>query len=182
MIGFATDGDPPATRHCVLIGAPHTTNWDFFIMLAYAALYDLRISFIGKHILFIPPLGWLMRALGGIPVVRHKQQNAVNAIADLFDEHQNLMLVMSPEGTRSYTDYWRSGFYYIAHTAGVPILPASLDYQQRILVFGAPLQTTGRVEEDMDVLREFYKNARGKYPEKAGPVRLQGEKASPDGV
>lgn len=112
---------PELPRRLVFIAAPHTSNWDVPFMMATAWALGVRIRWLGKHTLFAPPFGWLFRALGGIPVDRRSPQNLVAEIARRFGESEELILGLSPEGTRDRTEHWRSGFYYIAVTAGVPI-------------------------------------------------------------
>lgn len=144
-------------------------------MLAYAALFELKISWMGKHGLFTRSFGWIMRALGGVPVVRHENQNLVSAMADTFDREENLILVVPAEGTRGRSEYWKSGFYHIAVKAGVPIVPSFLDYSQKRGGFGPALLPSGNMAQDMQLLRDFYAPMQGKFPEKFSPVRLREE-------
>jgi 1-acyl-sn-glycerol-3-phosphate acyltransferase len=177
ITGWKPDGIRPDTPSCVLIAAPHTTNWDFPFLLIFAAYYQLQIRWMGKHSLFRPPMGWLMRALGGIPITRHRREHIVAAMARSFKEHEHLILVVPAEGTRSRADYWKSGFYHIAHTAGVPIVMSYLDYERKTGGFGAPVHLTGDVSKDMDQIRAFYLDKAGKHPTNFGPVRLREEDA-----
>lgn len=170
--GWRVEGEPPAVDKCVVIAAPHTTNWDFVWVLAFAAYYRIRIRWVGKHTLFRPPFGWLMRKLGGIPVRRDRRESFVNQMAALFRRDEPLRLVVAVEGSRSHGASWKSGFYHIARTAGVPIAMSYLDYEKRRGGFGPLLRPTGDVRGDMDQIRAFYADKRGKYPEKAGPIRL----------
>jgi len=151
-------------------------------MLAYAALFELRISWLGKHKLFTPPFGWIMRAMGGVPVVRHKNQNTVSAMADAFTDHENLIVVIPAEGTRRRVEYWKSGFYQIALKAGVPIVPSYLDYSKKQGGFGPALIPTGDIQQDMQYLRDFYAPMKGKFADMFGPVRLREETDPPGGV
>ena len=159
----------------VLIAAPHTTNWDFLYLLAFAELFELKISFMAKHSLFWPPLGWFMRAVGGLPVERHKRGNLVTTLAALFDGGEALGLVVPAEGTRGHVDYWKSGFYHIARTAKVPIVMSFLDYERKVGGFGPAIEATGDVVTDMDAIRAFYGDKKGKYPELFGRIRLREE-------
>lgn len=172
ITGWKPVGIRPNVQHCVLIAAPHTSNWDFPYLLIFAIYFDLEIRWMGKHGLFRPPMGWLMRALGGIPIVRHRRENIVPAMARSFKEHDELVLVVSAEGTRSRAEYWRSGFYHIARTANVPIVMGFLDYTEKIGGFGPALQLTGDVGRDMDQVRAFYAGKDGKHPDNFGPIRL----------
>jgi len=147
-------------------------------MLAYAVLFELRISWLGKHKLFKPPFGWIMRALGGVPIVRHKNENTVSAMAGAFTDNENLIVVIPAEGTRKRVEYWKSGFYHIALQAGVPIVPSFLDYGKKRGGFGPALIPTGDIPQDMQSLRDFYAPMKGKFADKFGPVRLREEAES----
>jgi 1-acyl-sn-glycerol-3-phosphate acyltransferase len=159
----------------VLIAAPHTSNWDLAYLLALAAVFDVRVSWMGKHSLFRPPLGLLMRRLGGIPVERHRRGDLVAQAARSLVEADALALVVPAEGTRGYVPHWKSGFYHIARTAGVPIVLGYLDYARRRGGFGPALVPSGDVRRDMDEIREFYADKVGKYPDQFGAVRLKEE-------
>jgi 1-acyl-sn-glycerol-3-phosphate acyltransferase len=173
--GWTVEGQRPDHPSFVLIAAPHTSNWDFAYMLAFASYFDLKISWMGKHRLFTPPMGWIMRAMGGMPITRHKNQNTVSAMADAFADNDDLILVVPTEGTRARAEYWKSGFYHIARAAGVPIIPSYLDYGRRRGGFGPALLPTGNLVADMDYFRGFYQPMTGKFPADFGPVRLREE-------
>jgi 1-acyl-sn-glycerol-3-phosphate acyltransferase len=175
VTGWKPDGDRPEARRFVLIAAPHTTNWDFPYLLAFAAWFDLDISWMGKQSLFRPPFGWIMRALGGIPIARHRRGNMVESMATAFASHDRLGLVVPAEGTRDHVEYWKSGFYHIARTARVPIIMSYLDYSTKRGGFGPALEPSGDVRADMDRIRAFYSGRHGKHPERFGPVRLREE-------
>lgn len=179
--GWTTWGTRPEPAQYVLIAAPHTTNWDFPYLIAFAEYFEMEISWMGKHTLFKPPFGWLMRSLGGIPVQRHKRGNLVENLAGLFDEYDELGLVVPAEGTRARVEHWKSGFYHIARKAEVPIIMSFLDYDRKVGGFGTAFHPTGNVSEDMDQVRAFYADKLGKFPELFGPVRLVEEEASKDG-
>lgn len=173
--GWRPDGERPAAARYVLIAAPHTTNWDFPYLLAFAEHFGLRISWLGKASLFRGPFGPLMRALGGIPIERSRSANRVAEMAKVFGEHADLGLVVPAEATRARAEYWKSGFYYIALTAGVPIVMSYLDYTRKVGGIGPAFLPTGDLVRDMDVVRRFYADKRGKYPDAFGPVRLREE-------
>ena len=159
----------------MLIAAPHTSNWDLAYLLALAAIFDIRVSWMGKHTLFLPPLGWLMRRVGGIPIVRHRSGNMVEQMARAFEESEDLALVVPAEGTRGYVAHWKSGFYHIARSASVPIVLGYLDYTRRRGGFGPALLPGGDVRSDMDEIRDFYADKAAKFPEQFGEVRLKEE-------
>jgi 1-acyl-sn-glycerol-3-phosphate acyltransferase len=183
VTGWKPEGDRPDSRHCVLIAAPHTSNWDFAYLLIFAAYFDLEVHWMGKHKLFRPPFGGIMKALGGIPIVRELRENVVSAMVRSLREHTELILVVPAEGTRSHRDYWRSGFYHIALDAEVPIVMSYLDYAQKRGGFGPAFHPSGDVRKDMDRVRAFYAGKEGKHPERFGPIRLREEDshASPPG-
>jgi 1-acyl-sn-glycerol-3-phosphate acyltransferase len=169
------EGFRPAQPKFVLIAAPHTTNWDLAYLLAFAVIFDVRITWMGKHALFRPPLGWLMRAVGGMPVMRSKRGDLVEQLVREFATRETLALVVPAEGTRSYTSHWKSGFYHIASGANVPIVMGYLDYKRRRGGFGAALLPTGNLRADMDEIRDFYEDIVGKFPERFGRPQLKEE-------
>lgn len=180
--GWKPWGTRPEPNQYVLIAAPHTTNWDFPYLIAFAEYFEIKISWMGKHTLFNPPFGWFMRGLGGLPVQRHKRGNLVESLVALFDEYDELGLVVPAEGTRSRVEHWKSGFYHIARNADVPIIMGFLDHDRKLGGFGPAFHTTGDVSEDMDQIRAFYSDKLGKFPELFGPVRLVEEKESEEAV
>jgi 1-acyl-sn-glycerol-3-phosphate acyltransferase len=176
VLGWQTRGAFPAgCERCVLVAAPHTSNLDLFFMLAFAMAFELRVRWVGKHTLFRFPLGPVMRALGGIPVDRRLRQDTVTQLATEFARRDRLILVIAPEGTRSHSGYWKSGFYWIAQKAGVPIVPSFLDWGTRTAGFGPALPPGGSLREAMDQMRRVYDGMRGRYTTKLGPVRLEEE-------
>lgn len=175
LTGWKTEGEKPQARRFVLIAAPHTSNWDLVYLLALSQIFGIRVSWMGKDTLFKPPLGWLMRAVGGIPVVRHKRGNLVAQAAQRFAEAEDLALVVPAEGTRGAVEYWKSGFYHIARTADVPIVLGYLDYARKRGGFGPSLRATGDVRKDMEQIRAFYADKVGKYPEDFAEPRLREE-------
>jgi len=175
VMGWSPKGAPPEQEHYVLIAAPHTTNWDLPLTLAFSFVYDVPIRWMGKHNLFEGPGGWFMKRLGGVPVVRSERKNMVDQMVELFDESETLVLAVPTEGTRSRVPFWKSGFYHIARGADVPIVLGFLDYSRKQGGFGPPVHPTGDVTRDMDAIRAFYADKHGKFPEKFGPVLLRSE-------
>ncbi len=173
--GWKPEGRRPAAAKYVLIAAPHTSNWDLLYFLALAEVLGVRVQWMGKHTLFRWPAGPVLRALGGIPIRRHRRENVVQAMARVFDAHESLALVVPPEGTRGYVPHWKSGFYHIARAAGVPIVMGYLDFARKRGGFGPELIPTGDLAEDMDEFRAFYADKVGKHPECFGAVRLKEE-------
>jgi 1-acyl-sn-glycerol-3-phosphate acyltransferase len=176
--GWKIEGEPSSYRKYVLIAAPHTSNWDFPFMLATAGVMGVRISWFGKHTLFIPPWGWFMRRLGGIAVDRRTPHSLVKQMAEKFSCRDELVLAVPPEGTRSKVGYWKSGFYHIACESGVPIGLGYLDYKRKLCGLGMFVIPSGNVDDDMRKIRSFYRNIRGKYPDLESEPRLREETSS----
>jgi 1-acyl-sn-glycerol-3-phosphate acyltransferase len=172
LIGWRTHAVQPHTSQYVIIGAPHTSNWDFGLMLLLMAAEQLPIRFMGKDSLFRGPLGPLMRSLGGIPVNRRERTKLVDLIAAKFEEYDDLIIGIAPEGTRSKVSHWKTGFYYIALKAKVPIAMAYLDYGNRIIGVGPNFMPSGDLKADFEIIREFYAGVVGKNPNKQGEVVL----------
>lgn len=180
ITGWQLDGARPEYNRYVLIAAPHTSNWDFLLMLLFAAAFDIKVTWMAKHSLFFPPMGWILRAMGGMPIIRHKSRNVVDTMVDSFSTSAQLVLVVPTEGTRERTDYWKSGFYHIARQANVPIVPSFLDFGRKRGGFGPPLQLSGDVRTDMQYFRDFYQGMQGKFPSQFGPIKLKEEEQSGD--
>jgi 1-acyl-sn-glycerol-3-phosphate acyltransferase len=175
LAGWKLEGERPTFDRYVLIAAPHTSNWDFPLMLAFAAAFDIKVTWMAKHSLFFPPVGWIMRALGGMPIIRHENNNVVDSMVEAFRDIPRLVLVVPTEGTRERTEHWKSGFYHIARQADVPIVPSFLDFGRKRGGFGPALTTGSVVAEDMQYFRDFYADMQGKFPHKVGPIRLREE-------
>ena len=173
--GWRLEGTLPPIPKCVLIAAPHTSNWDLPHMLASAYVLGFRPSWLGKRELFKFPFGGFMRWLGGVGVDRSRRTSLVQQVADRFAEVDNLFLVIPPSGTRSRAPHWKSGFYHIARLAKVPIVCTSLDYGRRVAGVGMMIDASGDIVADMDRIRAFYASAQGRYPERMTPVRLPEE-------
>jgi 1-acyl-sn-glycerol-3-phosphate acyltransferase len=167
----------PLPQRCVMIAAPHTSNWDFPLTLAIARVSGVRISWLGKRSLFKGPAGPVMRWLGGVAIDRSAPGGMVGQLAAEFGRHEQLVLVVPAEGTRSRTEHWKSGFYRIAEQAEVPIVCAFVDRRTRTGGFGPVVQPSGDLSADMDRLRAFYAGREGLRPGRFGPVRVRDEDA-----
>ncbi len=172
LIGWRTHAIRPYTSRYVIIGAPHTSNWDFGLMLLLMAAEQLPIRFMGKDSLFRGPLGPVMRSLGGIPVNRREHTNLVDQLVAKFDEVDDLIVAITPEGTRSKVSHWKTGFYYIALKAKVPVAMAYLDYGNKIVGVGPNFMPSGDLKADFEIIREFYSGVVGKNPKKQGKIVL----------
>lgn len=165
---------PPPGQKFILVGYPHTSNWDFLYAILWGMASGTRFRWVGKKELFPPVLGAVMRALGGIPVDRGKTKgDFVTQVAQTFQMYDNLWVVVAAEGTRSYTPYWKTGFYYMALEAGVPIALGYLDYSKKEVGVGGYFTPTGNIEVDFAHLQTFYAPKIGKHPSKQGPVALK---------
>jgi len=127
----------------------------------------IKTNFIGKKELFVGPLGWYLRAIGGAPIDRQAKENKVVAIAKLFKDREEFRMAMAPEGTRNKVEHWRTGFYYIAKTAKVPILMFTLDFEHKQNRISEPFYPTDDMEADFKFMKAFYKGVKGKIPERS---------------
>ncbi len=160
-IGWRVVGTMPSERKYVLIGAPHTSNWDFPLMLLAVLKIGMDVHWLGKRSLFPPLLGSIMRWLGGIAVDRSKNNNLVAQLVDLFNARDELVLIIPPEGTRSKVERWKSGFYHVAAGAGVPILLGFVDASKKEIGFGPLFYPSQSYEEDLPRIQAFYATKRG---------------------
>ncbi|MDC7123430.1 1-acyl-sn-glycerol-3-phosphate acyltransferase [Cellulomonas fimi] len=168
----------PADGAGILIGAPHTSNWDFVLMLAIAGEADLTFRWLGKHTLFRGPAGPLMRALGGIPVDRRDPAGLVDELVGRLGSGERFYLVVTPEGTRR-GDGWKSGFYRIARATDLPVTLGYVDRRTRTTGLGPTLTLTGDVHADMDEIRAFYADKAGHTPSRRTEPRLRDESPTP---
>ena len=165
--GWRPKGTLPDIPKMVLVGASHTSNWDFLVFLGTVHAVGRGVRFIGKHSLFRWPIGGFMRALGGVPVERSETRNLVAQIAAEFDCHDDFVLTVAAEGTRSRTTRWRTGFYQIALAADVPIVCAGPDYPSKRGVFGPVIYPTGEYDRDMAPAFAFFRTLTPRHPERA---------------
>lgn len=165
LMGWQFAGEFPANRKFVIIGAPHTSNWDMPHLLAIASQMGIKVHWLGKKQIFKWPFAGLMKKLGGIPIDRSGKHNVVDQTAAAFGRRDEFYLVVPPEGTRGKVKYWKTGFYHIAHQAGVPIVLGFMDYSTKTGGVGPAIMTSGDYDADMIVIREFYAGVKGKYPD-----------------
>jgi len=166
-IGWKIQGGIPANiKKCVVVAAPHTSNYDYPITLSVFYTLNLKVKFLAKKQLFSFPLGILMRATGGIPVDRSKKNNLVEYMTEMFAEKDRLYLLVPPEGTRNAVKEWKTGFYRVAEAAGVPIMLGYLDYAKKVAGFENMFYPSGDMEKDMAAIKAFYSKITPKYPEK----------------
>ncbi len=164
VTGWRIEGEFPNLPQFVVIVAPHTSNWDFFVGVMAMFAIGFRGTFLGKDTLFRWPAGGLMRWLGGVPVDRGSPHNVVQQAIDYFRERPHLLLALSPEGTRKKIPAWRTGFWYVAKGAGVPIVPAAFDYPARRIRIFAPVFPGEEIDADLARLRSHYEARMAKHP------------------
>ena len=169
------DGELPPHPKMVIAAGPHTSNWDFPLAMLVAPALGIRIRWLGKHTLFNKPFGWFFRMFGGIPVERSKAAGVIGQSVAAFDAAESLVLVITPEGTRSTQEYWKSGFYRIALGAKVPIVLVGVDGAARRVRIGPDFVPTGDVRVDMEQVRAFITSCGGIKPDRVGPIRLRDE-------
>ena len=165
LTGWHFIGELPDLPKFVLIIAPHTSNWDFFVGLGALFALGIKLAFFGKDSIFTWPIGPVMRWLGGIPVDRSVSQDRVAESVAEFRSRDKLVLGVAPEGTRKRVEEWKTGFYHVARGAGVPIVPVGFDYARKAIVIGEPFNPTGDVDGDIRKLRGFFANVTAKRPE-----------------
>ena len=166
LAGWKVEGTAPGQDKMVVIAAPHTSNWDLPFMLGVAYKFRIRLNWMGKDSLFKPPFGWLMKALGGIPIDRSKANNVVTQMIEIYDKADQLAVAIPPEGTRSKVRVWKTGFYNIAHGAGVPIAFGFLDYDRKVGGIGGVYTTTGDYDKDIEEIKAFYAEIIAKHEAK----------------
>ncbi len=150
----------------IIAVAPHTSNWDFPVGVAARSILRIqKAKFLGKSQLFRAPYGWFFRALGGYPVDRSSSHDMVDQVVKIFNSHDEFILAMAPEGTRKKVEKFRTGFYYIAKKAHVPIIPVGFDFGKKEIVVGKPFYPTENIEADFEVLYSFYRGITGRNPE-----------------
>ena len=166
IIKWKIIGDTDFPKKCVLIAAPHTHWIDFFIAIFARSLFkQKKVSFIGKKELFKFPLKYFLEWLGGMPVNRGSNSNSVDSIVEIFNKNETFILGISPEGTRKKVNKWKTGFYYIAKKASVPIISATLNFKDKNIKFSDPFFTTDNMEDDIKKLRSFFDGVKGKVEE-----------------
>ena len=167
LLGWKLIGTVDASiKKCVIAVIPHTCNFDFFLGLFSRGIIGIEMNFVGKKELFKFPFGWYFRSVGGAPLDRSGGKNNVDATVAIFNKREVFRLALSPEGTRKKVTELRTGFYYIALKANVPIIPVAFDYSKKEVRIGNPVYVTGNYEEDMKIILPFFKDAKGKIKER----------------
>ena len=162
LMGWTFNGSFPNVKKCVFIVVPHTSNWDFLMGLVIRKIMNIEINYVGKKSLFNWPYGWFFRWTGGAPIDRTKNSDTVSAVAQLFKEREVFRLALSPEGTRKRVYQWKTGFYYIAKTAGVPLVLITFDYGKKEIKISEPHWPTEHMAADFKTYEAFFEGALGK--------------------
>ncbi len=173
ILGWKFVGDRPPERKVMLLGAPHTSNLDYFLTLALIHHWQLPLRYLVKDNIFKGPLALLLKSLGGIPVNRRKSNKLVDNMIAAIQEQDEIAMGVLPEGTRKYVEYWKSGFYYIALGAEIPIYPVLVDGAAKCVTMGPKLTPSGDLEGDVAKLAEFFGDTKGVKPENSGPARVR---------
>lgn len=170
-MGWKIEGSiDPAIKKCVMMVMPHTSAHDFYLGIFTRGITGLEMNWVGKKELFRFPLGFYFRYMGGEPLDRAGGLNKVDSIAAIFQRKETFRLAVAPEGTRKKTDVLKTGFYYIALKANVPIIPIAFDFGKKVVNLGKPLKPTGNLEEDLIILNKHFIGVLGKIPEKGFKV------------
>lgn len=166
MAGWTVRCTVPDYPKSIICVAPHTSNWDFVLgKLAYASL-GRKAGFLMKSSWFFFPLGYIFKAIGGVPVTRKPGSDLTRVLTERFMHSEHLTLAITPEGTRSRTSKWHKGFLHIAHAAKIPVILGAIDFRSKNILLEKIYIPTGDPEHDLKVIKEYYKPFEGKYPEK----------------
>lgn len=166
LMGWKIIGEMnPNIKKSVMIVVPHTSWHDFYIGLLARGVIGLEMNYVAKKELFAFPFGAYFRWMGGAPLDRSGGKNIVDSIASIFKSREVFRLAIAPEGTRKKVTEWKTGFYYIALKAEVPIIPVAFDYSKKQVVLNEPFYPTGNIEADFEILKSFYRDIVGKIPE-----------------
>lgn len=167
LFGWKIDPNPPSgIKKAVIVVGPHTSNWDFIIGKIAFMNYGIQARFLIKKELFVPPFGWLLKWMGGVPVNRKASNNFTEQAVAYFENNDSMFMVFTPEGTRSYNPNWKKGFYYIALKAKVPIYIAYIDYERKTGGFHSLFVPTGDSDADIKKIKGILGQYKGRFPEK----------------
>ena len=162
VTGWTVAGSLPNLPKMIVIGAPHTTNWDFPLAMTLIFYLGVRLNWMAKKEFFVKPISYLWDWLGGVPVDRKADSGMVGQTVEVIQQRAKIVLAIAPEGTRSKVVRWRTGFYHIAHNANIPIVPVLVDYGRKTLTITEPFTPTGDVDADLPLLQARYQGITGK--------------------
>lgn len=173
LFGWRLDDQSPDIHRYVLINYPHTSNWDF--VLGMLAMWGMKmpLNWVAKHSIFWGPFGPMFKAIGGVPLNRGQSTGFIQKNIELFEQREEFVLGLMPEGTRSKKDHVKSGFYHIAIGAKVPLALAYIDYKNKIIGVGKVIDLTGDIDVDFEVIKDFYQNVMACRPELASDLRIK---------
>lgn len=167
LMGWKFEGSfDPNIKKSVIMVMPHTCNFDFFIGLFCRGIIDLEMNFVAKKELFVFPFGYYFKSIGGEPLDRSGNKNKVDAIVEIFNKKEVFRLAIAPEGTRSKVNELKTGFYYIAHKANVPIIPVAFDYGTKTIKISLPIIVSGDYESDKELILKHFIGSKGRFPER----------------
>ncbi|MFW5748338.1 MAG: 1-acyl-sn-glycerol-3-phosphate acyltransferase [Chloroflexota bacterium] len=173
LTGWKIEGIVPDTPRMVIIAFPHTSNWDGWNLVVTSWIVRADLRWVVKEEFMRWPFRWFIRATGGLPIKRDGSQNVVDQAARMLRDSEHMLLLISPEGTRKKTDHWKTGFYWIAHKAEVPMLAARMDYGTKTISFTGPFEATGDIEADIQPIWDAYRDIKALHPEKMGEMVLR---------
>ena len=176
ILGWKITGERPSEKKVMILGAPHTSNLDYFLTLALIHHFKLPLRYLIKNSVFKGPLAPLLRSLGGIPVDRSKTNNMVDTMVDAIKQQSEIAMGVLPEGTRKYVPYWKSGFYHIAQGADLPVYPVQVNGPSKHLHMGEAVHLSGNIDSDMEIFAKYFEGVKGVKPENSSPVKLRPRK------
>lgn len=179
LFGWRVDVRWPPEGHGVIIVYPHTSNWDFVVGIVARYALGLPVRWVGKDTLFRGPMGRVFKRWGGIPVNRRQSTGFIGQLQEAFAENPWMWVVITPEGTRSHSPYWKSGFYHLARAADVPVGLAFIDFGAKVVGLREYIRMTGDVDADLDRIRAAYAGKVGHTPANAGEIRFRDEDSAP---
>ncbi len=165
LSGWRLVGEIPDVKRCLLIGAPHTSNWDFVLAMASILALNLKMRWLAKHTIFMPGVSWFFEWLGGIPTNRNEPNTIVDKVAGIAEREGGVVIAITPEGTRKKVVKWKTGFLRLAQTLDCPILMVGLSFSTKQVVIGELFTPTGDNDQDLVFIRRYYEQFDGKYPE-----------------
>ncbi len=165
VLGWTGFGEKPNCEKYIIVAGPHTSNWDFFYTVMVLFVKGIAVYWVGKHTLFRGPMGPVSRWLGGIPIVRSERQNLVDQVVDMFNSQEEMVLLITPEGTRGKVRKWKTGFYHIARGANIPLMVASIDYKTKYAGLNYLMWPSDDVQADVDKIKALYASHEARYPQ-----------------
>ena len=179
LIGWRTVYTLPPGPKSVVIVYPHTSNWDFPIGMLFKMRHSVDLHWAGKDTLFRSPTGWFFRKLGGVPINRREATGMIRQLVETYAQRDRFCICIAPEGTRSKSDHWKTGFYRLALETGLPLGLGFIDYRQKCAGIDRWVTLSGDEAADLALLRAYYADKVGRYPEKAGDIRFKNRRENP---